>query len=155
MNLPRKRLPLILTGALVLAVIAALVLHAFSSNLVFFFSPTQVAAGEAPNGKIFRICGVVKEASFRRGADGVTLSFVITDTEKDLVVRFRGVLPDLFREGKGAVVQVRIGDDGVFAASEVLARHDENYTPPEAAQALGEANARAQIRKARETLRGR
>ena len=155
MNLCRKRLLLILTGALVLAVIAALVFHALRSNLVFFFSPTQVAAGEAPKGKIFRIGGVVKEASLRREADGVTQTFIITDTEKDLAVRFRGILPDLFREGKGAVAQGRIGDDGVFAATEVLAKHDENYTPPEAAQALDEANRRAQIRKAQESLSDR
>lgn len=147
-----QRLLLILVGLAVLGLIAALVLNAFRSNLVFFFSPTQVAAGEAPQGKAFRIGGLVKEGSLRREADGVTLSFVVTDTERDLPVRYRGILPDLFREGKGAVAQGRLGGDGVFAANEVLAKHDENYMPPEAAQAVGEAHARALSKRAQETV---
>ena len=151
MKTRHKRLLLILAGLIILGAVAALVLNAFRSNLVFFFSPTQVAAGEAPKGKAFRIGGMVKEGSIRREADGVTLSFVVTDTEQDIAVRYQGILPDLFKEGKGAVAQGKIGDDGVFVASEVLAKHDENYMPPEAAQAVGEAHARALMKKAQET----
>ena len=152
MKTRHKRLLLILAGVAVLGVVTTLVLNAFQSNLVFFFSPTQVTAGEAPKGKAFRIGGMVKEGSIRRETDGVTLSFVVTDTEKDMAVRYKGILPDLFREGKGAVAQGKIGDDGVFVASEVLAKHDENYMPPEAAQAVGEAHARALTKKAQETV---
>ena len=152
MKTRHKRLLLILVGLAILGVIAALVLNAFRSNLVFFYSPTQVAAGEAPTGKPFRIGGLVKEGSLKREADGVTLTFVVTDTDKDLAVRYTGILPDLFREGKGAVAQGKIGDGGVFVASEVLAKHDENYMPPEAAQAVGEAHARALTKTAQETL---
>lgn len=147
MKTRHKRLLLILGGLIVLGAVAALVLNAFRSNLVFFFSPTQVVAGEAPQGKPFRIGGMVKEGSVRREADGVTLSFVVTDTEKDLAVRYKGILPDLFREGKGAVVQGKFAEDGVFQASEVLAKHDENYMPPEAAQAVGDAEQRAAANK--------
>ena len=141
MKTRHKRLLLIAIGLVILGLVAALVLNAFRSNLVFFFSPTQVAAGEAPKGKTFRIGGLVKEASLKREADGVTIAFVITDTAHDMPVRYKGILPDLFKEGKGAVVQGRVGDDGVFTASEVLAKHDENYMPPEAAKAVGDAQA--------------
>ena len=143
MKTRHKRLLLILAGLAVLGAVIALVLNAFQSNLVFFFSPTQVAAGEAPKGKPFRIGGMVKEGSIQREADGVTLRFAITDTERDITVAYKGILPDLFKEGKGAVVQGRLGDDGVFVAKEVLAKHDENYMPPEAAKAVGDAHARA------------
>jgi cytochrome c-type biogenesis protein CcmE len=143
-----KRIALIVGGLAVLGLVAALVLNAFQSNLVFFFSPTQVAAGEAPKGKPFRIGGMVKEGSLSREADGVTLRFAITDTEKDLFVTYKGILPDLFKEGKGAVAQGKLGENGVFAATEVLAKHDENYMPPEAAQAVGDAHARALANKA-------
>ena len=152
MKTRHKRLLLILGGLIVLGAVAALVLNAFRSNLVFFFSPTQVVAGEAPQGKPFRIGGMVKDGTIQREADGVTLSFVVTDTEKDMAVRYKGILPDLFREGKGAVAQGKIGEDGVFVASEVLAKHDENYMPPEAAQAVGEAHVRALTKKAQETV---
>ncbi len=143
MKTRHKRLLLILAGLAVLGAVIALVLNAFQSNLVFFFSPTQVAAGEAPKGKPFRIGGMVKEGSIQREADGVTLRFAITDTERDITVAYKGILPDLFKEGKGAVVQGRLGDDGVFVAKEVLAKHDEIYMPPEAAKAVGDAHARA------------
>ena len=136
---------LIAGGLAVLGLIVALVLNAFQSNLVFFFSPTQVAAGEAPQGRAFRVGGLVKENSLRRDADGVTLRFVITDLENDVTVAYKGILPDLFREGKGAVAQGKLASEGegkLFVASEVLAKHDENYMPPEAAQALGDAHAR-------------
>ncbi len=152
MKTRHKRLLLIIAGLAILGVIATLVLNALRSNLVFFYSPTQVAAGEAPTGKPFRIGGLVKEGSLKREADGITLSFVVTDTDKDLAVRYTGILPDLFREGKGAVAQGKIGENGVFVASEVLAKHDENYMPPEAAQAVGEAHARALVKKAQETV---
>ena len=143
-----KRILLILGGLAILAVAAMLVLNAFRSNLVFFFSPTQVAAGEAPQGRSFRIGGMVKEGSLQRQADGVTMRFVVTDTEKEMTVAYKGILPDLFREGKGVVAQGRLGDDGVFTASEVLAKHDENYMPPEAAKAVGDAHQRAAANKA-------
>ena len=148
MKTRHKRIALIVSGLLILGLIVALVLNAFQSNLVFFFSPTQVAAGEAPKGKSFRVGGMVKEGTIKREPDGVTLRFVMTDTEKDMLVAYQGILPDLFKEGKGAVAQGKLGEDGVFVASEVLAKHDENYMPPEAAQAVGDAHARAAANKA-------
>ena len=143
-----KRLLLIVAGLAILGLIAVLVLNAFRSNLVFFFSPSQVAAGEAPKGRTFRVGGLVKEQSIRREADGVTIAFVITDTAHDIPVRYQGILPDLFKEGKGAVAQGKIGNDQVFTATEVLAKHDENYMPPEAAQAVGDAQTRAAANRA-------
>jgi cytochrome c-type biogenesis protein CcmE len=143
-----KRIALIIGGLAVLGLVVALVLNAFQSNLVFFFSPTQVAAGEAPKGKPFRIGGLVKEGTIKREADGVTLRFVMTDTERDMIVAYKGILPDLFKEGKGAVAQGKLGEDGVFVASEVLAKHDENYMPPEAVKAVGDAQQRAAANKA-------
>ena len=148
MKTRHKRIALIVGGLVVLGAVVALVLNAFQSNLVFFFSPTQVAAGEAPKGKPFRVGGMVKEGSIQREADGVTMRFVITDTEKEMAVAYKGILPDLFKEGKGAVAQGKLGEDGVFVATEVLAKHDENYMPPEAAQAVGDAHARAAAKKA-------
>ena len=148
MKTRNKRIALIVGGLVILGAVVALVLNAFQSNLVFFFSPTQVAAGEAPKGKPFRVGGMVKEGTIQREADGVTLRFVVTDTEKDLAVAYKGILPDLFKEGKGAVAQGKLGEDGVFVATEVLAKHDENYMPPEAAQAVGDAHARAAAKKA-------
>ena len=143
-----KRITLIIGGLVVLGTVVALVLSTFQSNLVFFFSPTQVAAGEAPKGKAFRIGGLVKEGTIMRAADGVTLRFVMTDTEKDMIVSYKGILPDLFKEGKGAVAQGKLDENGVFSATEVLAKHDENYMPPEAAQAVGDAHARAAMKAA-------
>ncbi|MQM32079.1 MAG: cytochrome c maturation protein CcmE [Candidatus Accumulibacter phosphatis] len=143
-----KRIALIVGGLAILGIVALLVLNAFQSNLVFFFSPTQVAAGEAPAGKSFRIGGMVKEGSLQRQTDGITLRFVVTDTDKDMTVAYQGILPDLFREGKGVVAQGRLGDGGIFTASEVLAKHDENYMPPEAAKAVGDAHERAAANKA-------
>ena len=153
MKARHKRIALIVGGLAILGVVAALVLNAFQSNLVFFFSPTQVAAGEAPKGKTFRIGGLVKEGSIKREPDGVTLRFVVTDTEKDITVAYKGILPDLFREGKGAVAQGKLGDEGLFVASEVLAKHDENYMPPEATKALEDAGSRAAASKAAQTLK--
>ena len=139
MKTRHKRIALIVSGLLILGLIVALVLNAFQSNLVFFFSPTQVAAGEAPKGKSFRVGGMVKQGTLKRDPDGVMLRFVMTDTEKDMLVAYQGILPDLFKEGKGAVAQGKLGEDGVFVASEVLAKHDENYMPPEAAHAVEQA----------------
>lgn len=153
MKARHKRIALIVGGLVILGLVAALVLNAFQSNLVFFFSPTQVAAGEAPKGKTFRIGGLVKEGSIKREADGVTLRFVITDTEKELTVAYKGILPDLFKEGKGAVAQGKLGDGDLFIASEVLAKHDENYMPPEATKALDDASKRAAVNKAAQTLK--
>ena len=148
MKTRHKRIALIVGGLVVLGAVVALVLNAFQSNLVFFFSPTQVAAGEAPKGKPFRVGGMVKKGTLQRETDGVTLRFIVTDTERDLAIAYKGILPDLFMEGKGAVAQGKLGEDGVFVASEVLAKHDENYMPPEAAKAVGDAHARAAANKA-------
>jgi len=134
-----KRLAIIVAGVVALAVAAALVLNAFQSNLVFFFSPSQIAAGEAPKDRAFRVGGMVQAGSLKRLGDGLTVEFIVTDTAKNIPVTYKGILPDLFREGKGVVAQGRLGPDGVFRASEVLAKHDENYMPPEAAHALEQA----------------
>jgi cytochrome c-type biogenesis protein CcmE len=129
----------IVAGLAGLGIAAALVLNAFQSNLVFFFTPSQVAGNEAPRDRAFRIGGLVEAGSVARDKDGLTVKFRVTDTAKTIPVVFVGILPDLFREGKGVVAQGRIGPDGTFKASEVLAKHDENYMPPEAAQALAKA----------------
>ena len=116
-----------------------MVLNAFQSNLVFFFSPSQIAANEAPRGKAFRIGGMVETGSVVRANDGLTVQFNVTDTAKVVPVTFTGILPDLFKEGKGVVAQGRLGPDGMFLATEVLAKHDENYMPPDAARAIEQA----------------
>ncbi len=135
---PRHKRAAIVVGVLsAVGVAVALVLNAFNSNLVFFYTPVQIAAKEAPQGRTFRVGGLVEAGSVKR--DGVTVNFVVTDTIKTVPVRFEGVLPDLFKEGKGVVAQGQLGADGVFAAREVLAKHDENYMPPEAADALQKA----------------
>lgn len=142
MNPRRKR---ILTGV-VLVVIGAgiatgLALKAFRENLLYFFSPTQVFAGEAPDNRTFRIGGLVKTGSVERNPDSLAVQFVLTDTRHEILVHYDGILPDLFREGQGIVANGRLGDDGSFVASEVLAKHDENYMPPEVADALAKAGA--------------
>ena len=119
---------------------ATLVLSAFQSNLVFFFTPTQVAAKEAPLGSSFRVGGMVEVGSVKRQPDGVTVQFIVADTAKNISVACRGLLPDLFREGKGVVAQGRLNASGLFVASEVLAKHDENYMPPEAGDAIKKAH---------------
>jgi cytochrome c-type biogenesis protein CcmE len=134
-----KRIAVIVIGVVALGVAAALVLRAFNENLVFFFTPSQIVAHEAPQGRTFRIGGMVEKGSVRRQADGVTVQFIVTDTAKSIPVTYKGSLPDLFREGKGVVAQGRLGADGVFRANEVLAKHDENYMPPEAAEAVKRA----------------
>jgi cytochrome c-type biogenesis protein CcmE len=135
-----KRLALIAAGVGALAIATALVLNAFRSNLVFFFTPTQVAAKEAPVGRTFRIGGMVETGSLKRGPDGLTVHFRVTDTAQTIPVVYKGILPDLFKEGKGVVAQGRLGANGEITASEVLAKHDENYMPPEAAHAVEQAH---------------
>lgn len=134
-----KKMAVIALSVSALTVAVILVLNAFQSNLVFFFSPSQVAAKEAPIGKSFRIGGLVEEGSLKREGDGTTLKFAITDTAEVIRVVYTGILPDLFKEGKGVVAQGKMADDGIFYADEVLAKHDENYMPPEAASALEQA----------------
>lgn len=129
----------IVAGVATLGVATALVLNAFQSNLVFFFSPSQVASNEAPKDRAFRIGGMVEDGSLKRDANGLTVRFVVTDTAKTVPVSYTGMLPDLFSEGKGVVAQGKLGPDGVFVADQVLAKHDENYMPPEAAEALAKA----------------
>ncbi len=132
-------------GLAALGVATALVLSAFNKNLVFFFTPSQIAANEAPVGRTFRIGGMVVPGSVKR--EGVEVRFVVTDTAKEIPVVYRGQLPDLFKEGKGVVAQGQLGPDGVFKAREVLAKHDENYMPPEAGHAIEQAQ------KAQRTLK--
>lgn len=134
-----KRLTLILAALALLGGATALVLSAMRENLVFFHTPSEVAEGKAPFGRTFRIGGMVVNGSLERLPDGVTVRFAVTDTAKTIPVVYRGALPDLFSEGKGAVVQGRLGSDGVFVASEVLAKHDENYMPVEAQHAVDQA----------------
>ncbi len=134
-----KKLALIGGALAIIGIIAALVLNALNSNIALYITPTEVAAGKAPQGKLFRIGGLVKEGSIARQADGVTISFIITDTAKDIPVAYKGILPDLFKEGKGAVAQGKLNETGTFVATEVLAKHDENYMPPDAAYAVKKA----------------
>ena len=134
-----KRMLLIGGGVAALALSATLVLSAFQKNMVFFFSPSQVVSKEAPQNRTFRIGGLVEAGSVKREPDGLTTRFVVTDTANRIPVSYKGALPDLFKEGKGVVSQGKLGADGVFVASEVLAKHDENYMPPEAAHALEQA----------------
>ena len=134
-----KRALAIVSGLAALGIASALVLNAFNSNLVFFFSPTQVLAHEAPRDRSFRIGGLVEQGSLQREPTGLTIRFVVTDLAKRVPVTYTGLLPDLFKEGKGVVAQGKLGTDGVFRAEQVLAKHDENYMPPEAAAALKKA----------------
>jgi len=129
-----KRAAIALGIVSAVGIAAALILNAFNSNLVFFYTPTQVANHEAPQGRSFRVGGLVEAGSVKR--DGVTVRFTVTDTAKTMTVRYEGILPDLFKEGKGVVAQGQLASDGEFVAREVLAKHDENYMPPEAAEAL-------------------
>jgi cytochrome c-type biogenesis protein CcmE len=140
-----KRVLIILGGLASIGVASALVLNALDSNVAFFFTPTQVNAGEAPKERAFRVGGLVKDGSLKRNQ--MTVEFVITDTARDLPVRYSGILPDLFKEGKGAVAQGRLGANGEFVASEVLAKHDENYMPPEAKHAVDTAHEAARAAK--------
>lgn len=131
-----KRIAFVVGGLAGVGVAVGLVLSAMQGNLVFFFSPTQVAAKEAPVDRAFRLGGLVKTGSVQRHNDGLTVNFVVTDNAKEIPVTYTGILPDLFREGQGVVAQGRIGAAGEFRADEVLAKHDEEYMPPEVAEAL-------------------
>jgi len=139
-----KRLILLAVALGALAVATALVLSAFKNNLVFFITPTQVLSGDAPRGRIVRIGGLVESGSLRRQPDGVTVGFVVTDLANKVRVSYRGILPDLFKEGKGVVAQGKLDGAGVFVAEQVLAKHDENYMPPEASYAVREGSRLAQ-----------
>lgn len=151
MKARHKRLALVATALGALCVAAWLVLSAFRQNMVFFFTPTQVFSGEAPKGRSFRIGGMVEDGSLRRQADGVTVSFVVTDMAQKIPVTYKGILPDLFREGKGVVAQGRLDNDGRFVADQVLAKHDENYMPPEAAHAIRQGQEANRLRAANPT----
>ncbi len=134
-----KRLGFIALGLSALFIATAFILSAFKSNIVFFFSPTQVASKEAPVGRTFRIGGLVEQGTLKRENDGLTIHFTVTDTATRIPVVYKGILPDLFKEGRGCVAQGHVGSDGVFYADQVLAKHDENYMPPEAGQAIDKA----------------
>ena len=134
-----KRIIFIACALTALGLATWLVLGAFRNNLVFFFSPTQIATKEAPVGRTFRIGGLVENGSLKLDTDGLTIRFVVTDTATNLPVVYKGILPDLFKEGRGCVAQGKIGPDGVFYADQIMAKHDENYMPPEAARALDQA----------------
>lgn len=134
-----KRVAFILIGLASLSIAAYLAASAFRNNLIFFFSPTQVAAKEAPVNRTFRVGGLVQEGTLKRDQDGLTVRFTVTDTAASIPVVYKGILPDLFKEGRGCVAQGRVGSDGVFYAESVLAKHDENYMPPEAGEAIDKA----------------
>lgn len=134
-----KRVAFIIVGLASLSIAAYLAASAFRENLVFFFSPTQVAAKEAPVNRSFRVGGLVQEGSLKRDTDGLTVRFTVTDTAANVPVVYKGILPDLFKEGRGCVAQGRLDGNGVFVADQVLAKHDENYMPPEAGAAIDKA----------------
>ena len=134
-----KRIGFIVAGLAGLGIAAALVLSAFQKNLVFFFSPSQVVAKEAPVNRTFRVGGLVQQGTLKRDNDGLTVRFAVTDTAQSIPVVYKGILPDLFKEGRGCVAQGHVGSDGVFYADSVLAKHDENYMPPEAGHAIDAA----------------
>ncbi|WJF91957.1 cytochrome c maturation protein CcmE [Paraburkholderia bonniea] len=140
MRARHRRLAWIAGGLLTLGLVCALVLNAFRANVTFFVSPSQIAAGELAQNQRFRLGGMVQRGSLKRSADGLTVSFSVTDTAKAIAVTYHGVLPDLFREGAGVVAQGRLEPDGSFRADEVLAKHDEKYMPPEAAEAVRRAS---------------
>jgi cytochrome c-type biogenesis protein CcmE len=142
-----QRIALVLGGVAALGLAVFLVLRAFEQNLVFFFTPSQISRGEAPVGRSFRIGGMVEAGSLRREASGLQHRFVVTDVAQRVEVSYRGLLPDLFKEGKGVVAQGRLLPDGRFEAREVLAKHDENYMPPEAAQAMKQAEAATKVQR--------
>jgi cytochrome c-type biogenesis protein CcmE len=146
MKARHKRLGLIIAGLLLLVIAAVLITKSFRSNLVFFFTPTQVEKGEAPKSGNFRIGGLVENGSLKRLPDGLRVQFKVTDTAKTMLVQYKGILPDLFKEGKGVVAEGKLNANGLFEADQVLAKHDENYMPPEAAAAL----AAAKVAKAKE-----
>lgn len=149
-----RRLAWIAAGLATLGVAAALVLSAFQSNLVFFFTPTQIAANEAPRARAFRVGGLVESGSLTREPNTLTVHFRVTDTVQTIPVSYTGLLPDLFKEGKGVVAQGTLGSDGVFHASEVLAKHDENYMPPQAKDAIDQAQKGMTMKSLHESPKG-
>jgi cytochrome c-type biogenesis protein CcmE len=136
----KKRLYLIALMVIGVGIAVAFALNAFNQNLMFFYSPSEVIAGDAPKGHTFRLGGLVTDGSVQRQPDGLTVQFDVTDTLKNVKVQYTGILPDLFREGQGIVAHGSLRDDGVFVADEVLAKHDENYMPPEVADSLQAAH---------------
>ncbi|MDR3353152.1 MAG: cytochrome c maturation protein CcmE [Zoogloeaceae bacterium] len=140
MKARHERIALIVGGILALGLITGLVLYALQDNISLFYSPTEVKSGKAPRDRAFRIGGLVEAGSLVRQPDGVSVHFVVTDTVERVTVQYKGILPDLFREGKGAVAQGKLTGEDVFVAHEVLAKHDENYMPPEVAQSLEKAH---------------
>jgi cytochrome c-type biogenesis protein CcmE len=136
----KKRLYLIALMVIGVGIAVAFALNAFNQNLMFFYSPSEVIAGDAPSDRTFRLGGLVTDGSVQRQPDGLTVQFDVTDTAKNVKVQYTGILPDLFREGQGIVAHGRLRDDGVFVADEVLAKHDENYMPPEVADSLKTAH---------------
>jgi cytochrome c-type biogenesis protein CcmE len=141
----QKRLMFIVAAVAVLGVAAGLVLYALKDNVSLYFTPTQVFNKEAPQGRSFRVGGLVVEHSLQRESDGLTVHFEVTDTAKSMPVIYKGILPDLFKEGKGVVAEGKLEADGVFHADQVLAKHDENYMPPEAKQAIEQATKSAAV----------
>jgi len=145
MNPHRRKILLSVVFVVVgVGVATALVLKAFQENLLYFYSPKQVVSGEAPTSRLFRIGGMVVEGSLSRDPESLNVSFELTDTAETVTVNYEGILPDLFREGQGIVANGELNNKGVFMANEVLAKHDENYMPPEVADALAEAGAEVQ-----------
>lgn len=149
----QKRLMYILAGVVGLAIAVGLVLFALKDNVSLYFTPTQVMNKEAPQGRSFRIGGLVEVGSIQRQADGLTVHFNITDMVKTMPVVYKGILPDLFKEGKGVVAQGKMEADGIMHADEVLAKHDENYMPPEAADAIKRAQAAGSAEPAVEAMK--
>jgi cytochrome c-type biogenesis protein CcmE len=139
MKTRHKRIAFIIVGLLGLSIAAFLVTSAFKNNLVFFFSPSEIASRQAPIGKNLRIGGLVENGSVKRESDGLTIKFSVTDTARSIPVVYKGILPDLFKEGRGCVAQGHVGTDGVFYADQVLAKHDENYRAPEVTQSIDKA----------------
>ena len=141
MKARQKRFMFLVLGMAALGGAIALVLSALEGNLSYFFSPIEVKAGKAPQDHLFRLGGLVKDGSLQRRGSELTVDFIVTDNQAEVAVRYTGILPDLFKEGQGMIATGRLGADGVFVADEVLAKHDENYMPPEVAAALGKAHA--------------
>jgi cytochrome c-type biogenesis protein CcmE len=140
MKARHERIALIVSGLLALSVIVGFVLYALNDNISLFYSPSDVKNGKAPHDRVFRVGGLVETGSLVRQPDGISVRFVVTDTVERLTIQYKGILPDLFKEGKGAVAQGKLAGDGLFIAHEVLAKHDENYMPPEVAQSLEKAH---------------
>jgi cytochrome c-type biogenesis protein CcmE len=151
MKARQKRLLLVGLAIIGVGAAAAMALSALQSNISYFFSPTQVKANESPADHVFRLGGLVKEGSVQRQDDGLTVTFDVTDLAETVTVAYTGILPDLFKEGQGVVTKGRMGPDGRFVADEVLAKHDEEYMPPEVADTLKTAHAEGMTDAATQT----